>query len=233
MRVVLQEPEVFAIHQRDLAGRAGEYGRDFLGRALFACALGSQVYVQASRERRKMTEEMRAALRHHDALLTIGPGPAPRFDAHDTFGYVYGLWGKANLTSPFSVTGFPALSVCSGFSSRGLPLSVQIAGRPFDDATVLRIGHGYETATAWRKSRPTLSLGQEHPPIQLAPDPVAHDLDARTRTYIECCVEQAGLTLSDSEMDLLYTAAPHAMAMARRIRIDYDWADESSSVFRL
>ena len=48
--------------------------------------------------------------------------------------------GKLVMT-PFSLTGAPALSVCAGYSSAGLPLSLQIAGRPFDDARVLRVGH--------------------------------------------------------------------------------------------
>jgi aspartyl-tRNA(Asn)/glutamyl-tRNA(Gln) amidotransferase subunit A len=58
--------------------------------------------------------------------------------------------------TPFSLTGSPALSVCAGFTASGLPLSVQIAGRPFDDAKVLRVGHAYERATPWRDRRPSL-----------------------------------------------------------------------------
>jgi aspartyl-tRNA(Asn)/glutamyl-tRNA(Gln) amidotransferase subunit A len=58
--------------------------------------------------------------------------------------------------TPFSLTGAPALSVCAGFTGSGLPLSIQIAGRPFDDAKVLRVGHAYERATPWRERRPAL-----------------------------------------------------------------------------
>ena len=57
---------------------------------------------------------------------------------------------------PFNLTGQPALSLCSGFDDSGLPLSLQIVGRHFDEATVLRIGHAYERATPWRKRRPPL-----------------------------------------------------------------------------
>jgi aspartyl-tRNA(Asn)/glutamyl-tRNA(Gln) amidotransferase subunit A len=46
--------------------------------------------------------------------------------------------------------------VCNGFDSAGLPLSLQIVGRSFDEATVLRIGHAYERATPWRERRPAL-----------------------------------------------------------------------------
>ncbi len=101
VRVLMQESEVFAIHHADLSTRPGDYGRDFLGRALFGCVLGSHVYVQASRERRQMIDQMSGAMKNHDALVTIGPGPASRFDAERTFGFIFGLWGKPNLTSPF------------------------------------------------------------------------------------------------------------------------------------
>jgi aspartyl-tRNA(Asn)/glutamyl-tRNA(Gln) amidotransferase subunit A len=57
---------------------------------------------------------------------------------------------------PFNLTGQPALSVCNGFDSAGLPLSLQIVGRCFDEAMVLRLGHAYERATSWRQRRPEL-----------------------------------------------------------------------------
>ena len=57
---------------------------------------------------------------------------------------------------PFNLTGQPALSMCNGFDSAGLPLSLQIVGHCFDEATVLRVGHAYERATPWRDRRPSL-----------------------------------------------------------------------------
>ena len=57
---------------------------------------------------------------------------------------------------PFNLTGQPALSVCNGYDRAGLPLSLQIVGRCFDEATVLRIGHAYEQAASWRARRPEL-----------------------------------------------------------------------------
>jgi aspartyl-tRNA(Asn)/glutamyl-tRNA(Gln) amidotransferase subunit A len=62
-----------------------------------------------------------------------------------------------SLTRPFNMTGYPALSVCNGFNSAGLPISLQIAGRPFEDHIVLKAGDAYEKATGYRKVRPTLS----------------------------------------------------------------------------
>ena len=57
----------------------------------------------------------------------------------------------------FSLTGGPALSICCGFTSPqpgGLPLAMQIAGRPFEEAMVLRVAHAYEQNTTWHQRRP-------------------------------------------------------------------------------
>jgi Asp-tRNA(Asn)/Glu-tRNA(Gln) amidotransferase A subunit family amidase len=55
---------------------------------------------------------------------------------------------------PFNIAGLPTLALPTGFSSSGLPLSFQISGRPFDEATVLRAGHAYQRATDWHRRRP-------------------------------------------------------------------------------
>ena len=64
---------------------------------------------------------------------------------------------KPNFTMPFNVTGLPAMSVCTGYGAGGLPISMQIIGKPFEEATVFRAGHAYETAMSWRAKRPSLS----------------------------------------------------------------------------
>ena len=60
------------------------------------------------------------------------------------------------LTFPFNISGQPALSVPCGFSSAGMPIGLQIVGRQFDDATVLRIGHTYQRDTDWHLRQPAL-----------------------------------------------------------------------------
>jgi aspartyl-tRNA(Asn)/glutamyl-tRNA(Gln) amidotransferase subunit A len=62
----------------------------------------------------------------------------------------------ASLTMPYNIAGLPAIAIPCGFDSAGLPLSLQIAGRPFDEATVLRAAYAYEQATTWHKRRPAL-----------------------------------------------------------------------------
>ncbi len=63
---------------------------------------------------------------------------------------------KPTFTMPFNVTGLPALSLCTGYGAGGLPVSLQIIGKPFQEATVLRAGHAYESAAQWRAKRPDL-----------------------------------------------------------------------------
>jgi aspartyl-tRNA(Asn)/glutamyl-tRNA(Gln) amidotransferase subunit A len=57
---------------------------------------------------------------------------------------------------PYNITGFPAISVPCGFSDAGLPIGLQLAGRPFDEVTVLRAAHAYEQATDWHQRRPPI-----------------------------------------------------------------------------
>jgi aspartyl-tRNA(Asn)/glutamyl-tRNA(Gln) amidotransferase subunit A len=64
---------------------------------------------------------------------------------------------KPSFTMPFNVTGQPAISICTGFGQGGLPVSMQLIGKPFQEATVFRAAHAYETATEWRKQRPKVS----------------------------------------------------------------------------
>ena len=62
----------------------------------------------------------------------------------------------SRLTRTISTLGLPALSVPCGFSTGGLPIGIQLIGRPFDEAVILRLGHAYERATGWHTRRPPL-----------------------------------------------------------------------------
>jgi aspartyl-tRNA(Asn)/glutamyl-tRNA(Gln) amidotransferase subunit A len=53
------------------------------------------------------------------------------------------------FSAPANLTGLPALSVPCGFTTAGLPIGLQVLGRPFDEATVLRVGHAYQAAADW------------------------------------------------------------------------------------
>jgi aspartyl-tRNA(Asn)/glutamyl-tRNA(Gln) amidotransferase subunit A len=61
------------------------------------------------------------------------------------------------LTRPFNFSGHPACSVPCGFSSAGLPIGMQIVGRPFDETTVLRVADAYQRLSDWHARRPVLA----------------------------------------------------------------------------
>jgi aspartyl-tRNA(Asn)/glutamyl-tRNA(Gln) amidotransferase subunit A len=233
VRIVLTESELFARHQHSLQQNASAYGEHFLSRILAATLFTSADYIAAQRERRSIIEDMQPIYARFDALLTAGAGPAPRLDAHRSLG-ARDKWASPGVGALISVTGAPALALPCGFSDDGLPLGMQIAGRPFEDATVLRIGHAYEQAAGWRDRRPALIAG--------APQPIIHteethavpvDVADETRAIVDAMLRRAGLDLTDSQRDLLYQAAPYAMAMTERLPRDRSWHNEQASVFRL
>jgi aspartyl-tRNA(Asn)/glutamyl-tRNA(Gln) amidotransferase subunit A len=116
-------------------------------------------YLQALRLRARLTREfLREVFAEADVLaLPVIPEPAPAL-SHATQGAEDELARRqarfARLTRPFNGLGLPALAVPCGFSTAGLPLAFQVAGRPFDEATVLRVGRAYEEAAGWYRRRP-------------------------------------------------------------------------------
>lgn len=232
VRIMITESELFAIHQHNLIERPTDYGHHFLGRALCACLFTSADYLQAQRERRCMIAEMRPLYERYDALVTAGAGPAPRLDEHRSIGFS-GKWQNPSMGTLGSITGAPALALPCGFTQAGLPLGFQILGRPFDEETVLKIGHAYERATPWRERRPQLVAGAAPVAIDTAAEAQhAPQVDAQTRTTAEMAARAAGLKLNDELFATLCEAAPHALAMAQRIRRDFAWSDEPACVFR-
>ncbi len=229
VKVTIAESELFAIHAAVLRERPGDFGEDFLGRVLGAVLISGADYMEAQRERRAMLAEFDAVYGRFDALVTAGaPGPAARLGAWRTAHF----WQKASFTTPFNVSGGPALAQCMGFSADGLPLSLQIAGRPFDEPTVLRIADAYERATAWRGRRPALTPGQAAPPLPAPPDPVS-TLDARDRDAVVQACRRAGLSLTGRQIDMACAAAPAVAAMTARLRRERGYADEPANIFRL
>ena len=230
VKVVLAESEIFAVHQQGLIERTSEYGQDFLTRILPAVMFQSIDYVAASREHRKMITQMQPLYAKYDVLLMQGFGPAPTIASHRPISF----WQRANAQVLANITGGPALSVCCGFDSAGLPMGMQFVGAPQTDARVLRVGHTYEQTTAWRARRPDLAPDMQVPAIatpDLTPDTSL--CDAQTRDLATRLAHNAGLRLSAHQLDILLQAAPAALAMTQRLRRTRDWFDEPANVFRL
>jgi aspartyl-tRNA(Asn)/glutamyl-tRNA(Gln) amidotransferase subunit A len=125
------------------------------------------------------------------------------------------------------------LAQCIGFSSSGLPLSMQVVGRPFEDAAVLRVADAYEKATLWRTKRPHLEPDAQFstvlPPV---PDPEPAQIDAATRDRVAIACRAGGLTLSDRQFEIACAAAPYVIAMTGRLYRDRAYSEEPANIFR-
>jgi aspartyl-tRNA(Asn)/glutamyl-tRNA(Gln) amidotransferase subunit A len=154
-RVILTA-EAYAIHEKDLLSRPLDYARYTYQRMVVGATLSAADLVQAFRLRRELSATLNAGiLDTFDALITATAlTPAPRLDEFP----VDAPPRNTTQTIPFNVTGNPALAIPTGFSKSGLPLGIQIVGRPFEEPTVLRIGAAYEAAAGWTARRPPLEL---------------------------------------------------------------------------
>jgi aspartyl-tRNA(Asn)/glutamyl-tRNA(Gln) amidotransferase subunit A len=145
--------EAFAYHEQDLREHPELYGEVLRERILAGALVTAAEYTQAQRLRTRLSHEMATVLQQVDILATpTTPTPATPFTlAQDPeFGFP-----RSNML-PFNAVGLPTLALPCGFVSSGLPLSLQLTGRPFAEGTVLRVGHAYEQATPWHTRRPAL-----------------------------------------------------------------------------
>ena len=151
--MVIMLAEGYAIHEANLRERFVDYGEAFRERMALAALITGADYVQAVRRRRELAAELATAMADLDLVMTAAAASeAPAIEAVGKFA----IFERPSLTMPFNVTGSPAMSVCCGYTLAGLPLAFQLAGKPFDEATVLKLAHAYEKATPWRSIRPRL-----------------------------------------------------------------------------
>ena len=151
-RIILLS-EAYAIHERWMRERPGDYGALARERLLGGALIRGSDYVNATRMRRKLTDAFHALFDEVDVIVTASSmDPASRIDDPAAVEYTYTRQARA----PFNVTGSPALSVPTGFSKSGLPLAMQIVGRPFTEAMIYRVANAYEQATDWVKRHPAL-----------------------------------------------------------------------------
>jgi aspartyl-tRNA(Asn)/glutamyl-tRNA(Gln) amidotransferase subunit A len=158
---VMVRAESAAIHSRLLKERPGELQPAVRDRMAPGLTVTAYDYLQGQRLRAQLTREfIDAVFSRVDVLATPTiPEPAPAL-AHVKAGAtadVIARMGRfSRLTRPFNALGLPALSLPCGAAPDGRPLALQLVGRPFDEATLLRLGHAYERATAWHRRRPAL-----------------------------------------------------------------------------
>lgn len=144
--------EAYAYHEAKVKTQPQNFGEYILPRVRAGAFYSAADYLQSQRVRTLVQQEAGQVMSEVDALITpTSTQPAERLDAFDPLGSL-----RRSLTRFFNFTGMPAISICCGFTSSGLPIGLQIAGRSFDEPTVLRIAHTYERSTPWRQKRPPL-----------------------------------------------------------------------------
>ena len=151
-RIILTS-EAFAMHEQWMRERPQDYGALARERIMAGAFVRAADYINATRWRRKLTAQFHGLFDIVDVVVTASSlDPACRIDDAAAVERTY----PRQARSPFNVTGSPALSLPAGFSKAGLPLSIQIVGKPFDEALVYRVAYAYEQATPWHTRHPPL-----------------------------------------------------------------------------
>jgi aspartyl-tRNA(Asn)/glutamyl-tRNA(Gln) amidotransferase subunit A len=150
--------ESYAYHEPWIKTRAAEYGPDVRERLLVGAFVSGSEYLKGQRVRRLIRDEVDRALAGADVLIAPTlPIAATLVDARavDIDGQTHPVRPSlVRYTRPFNVSGHPAASVPCGFTAEGLPIGMQVIGRPFDEATVLRVADAYQRVTDWHARRP-------------------------------------------------------------------------------
>jgi aspartyl-tRNA(Asn)/glutamyl-tRNA(Gln) amidotransferase subunit A len=152
---LIMTAEASAYHHDDLRDRWQLYGRYTRTNLAKGVLFSGPDYVQAQRFRSYFKKAVAAAMRDVDVLITpTSPKPAEKIAEFD---HEKRLLGQISFMGMWNLTGLPALAVPCGFSSEGLPLSMQIVGKPFDEATVLRVGDAYQQIVDWQLRVPQMA----------------------------------------------------------------------------
>ncbi len=156
---IIVRSEAYSYHEPIYKIKYEEYGpftRENLDIGPF---ISANHYLKAQRVRKLLQEQLYTVLKGVDAIIIpTTPTPAPRIGQQVLkIGHEEMKIGVLNrLANPFNLTGLPAISIPCGFAADGLPIGLQIVGRPFDEETVLRVAWNYEANSSWHKMRPQL-----------------------------------------------------------------------------
>jgi aspartyl-tRNA(Asn)/glutamyl-tRNA(Gln) amidotransferase subunit A len=153
----IEMPEASLAHMERgwLTERLDDYSEITRSRLLQGQTIPAVDYLRAQQQRRAFSSNLRSIMQGFNALvLPTIPMPAILIEQADTEILIDGVTEKATvallrLTMPFNLAGLPAISLPCGFSAGGLPIGLQIAGKPFEESMILRIAHAYQQLTDW------------------------------------------------------------------------------------
>jgi aspartyl-tRNA(Asn)/glutamyl-tRNA(Gln) amidotransferase subunit A len=153
--------EALAYHAEWLRTRADDYQPDVRERLRLGAFVSGLQYVRAQQVRALVRSAVDDALARRDVLLAPATPIAAsvRGETHTDVGgtRVDVRSALIRLTRPFNFSGHPACALPCGFTPAGLPIGMQLVGRPFDEATVLRVADAYQRITDWHGRRPPLA----------------------------------------------------------------------------
>ena len=145
--------EAYAYHEKTLQTRPDLFGKGVRDRVREGAFISSADYINAMRARSVIAGQVGEILKGADAIVSPStPRPANPFEENDP----EIAFRRPSFFNAFNLTGLPAISVPNGMTSMGLPIGLQIAGRAFDEATVLRVARAYERATPWHDMHPPI-----------------------------------------------------------------------------
>jgi aspartyl-tRNA(Asn)/glutamyl-tRNA(Gln) amidotransferase subunit A len=152
--------EAAAFHKRWMIERPDDYGPQVLMRLQNGLAIPAVSYLEAMRWRGPALAAHLAAITSVDAVIApVAPVAAPTIaesdvgNSPDAEAVIQRL---TRFTRPVNYLGLPSLAIPAGFTSRGLPVGLQLIGRPFDEAMLLRIGACFQRATDFHQRAPAL-----------------------------------------------------------------------------
>ena len=149
----LMMAEGWAVHEKWLRERPQDYSQMSRRKLLTGAFVTGAEYVQSMQKRGLLIDAVDRLFNDYDVLLVANSmDPACRID--DEAEVVRTYTRQARM--PFNLTGHPALALMTGLSSGGLPLSMQLVGKSFNEKMVLRVAAAYEQATQWHAKHPEL-----------------------------------------------------------------------------
>ena len=130
--------------------------RIMLGTYALSAGYYDAYYLKAQKVRTLIRREFDRGLRAGATCCVTPTSPTPAFQASARRPTTRSQMYLADVcTIPVNIAGLPAISIPCGFAD-GLPVGLQIIGKPFGEETILRVAYAYEQATDWHKARPPL-----------------------------------------------------------------------------
>ena len=152
--------EAALAHQGTFPERADEYGPGFRGDLEYGLDVSALDLARAARQRKEISGRVHRMLAGVDCFVCPSMSNTPRKKSENPFELDFEEWKRLVISDvfakPFNFGGVPTLCVPCGFSSEGLPISVQFVGRRLAEGQILRAGHAYEHATKWHSRHPRI-----------------------------------------------------------------------------